>query len=210
MPTPDQILAGLHEISNQWKVLAIVWHVFYGVVSVQSLGQERLSARFAGFVLTLPFISVSCLAWVNGNPFNGTFFALLSLILVCISVNLRTEKLSLASKGMFTTGAVLFLFGWSYPHFLDASSFWAYLYLSPLGLIPCPTLSATIGLSFMLNNLSSRLWMFTLGIAALFYGIFGVFRLGVLIDLILLGAGIVAVIASFPRASIMMTRKVVQ
>ena len=91
-------------------------------------------------------------------------------------------------------GAALLIFGWVYPHFLETSSPLTYLYAAPTGLIPCPTLSITIGFALILGGLDSRLWSWVLGAFGLFYGAFGALRLGVTIDLVLL-LGSIALIA---------------
>jgi hypothetical protein len=90
---------------------------------------------------------------------------------------------------MVVPGLVLFTFGWLYPHFLETNSLVPYLYAAPTGLVPCPTLSIIIGSTLVVDGLSSRAWCITLGAAGIFYGVFGVLRLGVTIDgLLMLGA----------------------
>ena len=83
-------------------------------------------------------------------------------------------------------GLLLFLFGWAYPHFLETRPVWAYLYLAPTGLIPCPTLSILTGLVLILDGLGSRTICLVFGLAGLLYGVIGVFRLGVVIDAVLI------------------------
>jgi hypothetical protein len=82
-------------------------------------------------------------------------------------------------------------FGWTYPHFLEASSWTSYLYAAPLGLVPCPTLSLLVGVSLIVGSLDSKAWANTVAAAALVYGVIGVFALGVAIDAVLLAGAIV-------------------
>jgi hypothetical protein len=77
---------------------------------------------------------------------------------------------------------VLIVYGWTYPHFLDTDSWIAYLYASPFGIVPCPTLSVVMGITLAFRILRSRSWSTTLVVAGLLYGGIGVFRLGVLLD----------------------------
>jgi hypothetical protein len=86
---------------------------------------------------------------------------------------------------MLIFGILMTAFGWTYPHFLPDSDPLAYLYASPTGLIPCPTISIVIGLSLILNGFSSRVWCFMLAVVGFFYGLFGAVRLGVTIDWVL-------------------------
>jgi hypothetical protein len=197
MPTVEQILAGLSEIADKWRVLAIVWHVYFGALALGLVVGARPSKRLAGILLGLPLLSVSALAWVSGNPFNGTFFALSGAALIVISSRLPRESVSIGPLWAVIPGAFMFIFGWVYPHFLDTSSFLAYLYSAPTGLIPCPTLSIVIGLALVLGGCGSRAWSIVAGIAGVFYGIFGAIRLGVALDWVLLLGAVMIILAVF-------------
>jgi hypothetical protein len=198
MPTPEQLLAGLREIANQWRPLAMIWHAYFGVIAVALLAGVRPSKRLCGLGLGLPLLSVSVMAWVSSNPFNGIIFGLMGLMVVYFSLKLPCERVQVSPMTILLPGIILFLFGWVYPHFLNSPSILAYLYSAPTGLIPCPTLSIVIGLFLILNGLGSKPLSFILAIAGLFYGIFGVFRLGVTIDLFL-GLGAITVLMLIKR-----------
>jgi hypothetical protein len=92
-------------------------------------------------------------------------------------------------------GIIMFLVGWVYPHFLDSSSFFPYLYSAPTGIIPCPTLSMVIGSALILNGLGSRIVSLMLGISGILFGITGVVQLGVSIDVMLLGSIVILTLA---------------
>jgi len=189
MPTPAEILAGLAAIANQHRWLAVAWHVALAAVALALLARWRPDRRLAGVLLALPLVSVSALAWLHGNPFNGTTFALFAAALAALAARLPRARVAIAPAWCVGLGLLLFAFGWVYPHFLRTDSALTYLYAAPTGLVPCPTLSATIGLALVLGGLGSRAWSLTLGAAGLLYGVFGALRLGVLIDaLLLLGA----------------------
>jgi hypothetical protein len=83
-------------------------------------------------------------------------------------------------------GILMIIFGLEYPHFVSHGSIFKYLYASPAGLIPCPTLSVVIGFLLLYNGLCSNSITLTLVILGLFYGIFGVLKLAVYLDLFLL------------------------
>ncbi len=91
-----------------------------------------------------------------------------------------------SSRGTFST-AISRLFRTNLRlHFLNTTSFLPYLYAAPVGLVPCPTLSITIGAALILGGLESRGWSLVLAGMGIFYAVFGALRLGVTIDFTLL------------------------
>ncbi|WP_376696801.1 hypothetical protein [Wenzhouxiangella sp. EGI_FJ10305] len=189
MPSPEQILTGLQAISNDWRGLATIWHVFAGTMLLGIVFGLRLSRRVMASALTLPFISVSVLAWLQPNPFNGGIFALAAVVLLVIAARLPRGVIGVASGPPLFAGVLMIAFAWIYPHFLDDATLLDYLVSAPLGLVPCPTISMVIGISLLLGGFGSRSWCWTLAILGLFYGVFGAVRLGVALGwLLLVGA----------------------
>lgn len=194
MPAPDQILAALADLANQWKTLAIVWHVYF-IALIAMLFFLHPSRRLMGILLSLPLLSVSALAWSSGNPFNGGLFALAAIAMLILAFRLSGEPVDWAPTWVAAAGAAMFVFGWVYPHFLNTPSFVPYLYAAPVGIVPCPTLSIVIGVALMLDGLESRGWSLVLAAMGIFYALFGALRLGVTIDLVmLLGALLLAAV----------------
>jgi hypothetical protein len=186
MPSSTEILSGLERLANDAYPYAIVWHVVVGIALVLLVLGWRPTPRVAGLLCTVPLISVSAFAWMSGNPFNGLFFAVASIVLV---LALRAPVLARRPRNEIWSAAVggaLVAFAWTYPHFLTGHPWYAYLYASPMGLIPCPTLALLVGVSLIGNGPAGRTWTAALGAIATFYGLFGVVRLGVMIDLVLL------------------------
>jgi hypothetical protein len=185
-----EILAGLGRITNEAFVHAVLWHVIVGVAAAALWLGWRPSPRLAGGLLCLPLVSVSGFAWAFGNPFNGSSFGLLALLLGWIAW--RTPKGAVTSSPRWTTalGGLLIVFAWSYPHFLVGRPGYAYLVGAPLGLIPCPTLSLVIGVGLIGYGPNTKGWSFVLASAGVFYALFGALRLGVVIDLALLTGSI--------------------
>jgi hypothetical protein len=201
MPVPHEVLAGLETIANEWRLLAVLWHVYLGLVTICLILGIRPTRRTAGLLLALPLISVSVLAWVHGNPFNGLLFALAGIALLAVAARLGGGAVRVGPRWLTGFGALMFTFGWAYPHFLDGSSRWIYLYAAPTGLIPCPTLAIVIGLTLIVDGLGSRLWSLVLAAMGLFYGVFGAVRLGVRIDWMLFLGALVALLLVFRSPS---------
>lgn len=178
-------------------MLAVLWHLYFGVLAVLFISSPPSKQRI-GILLAIPLLSVSLLAWISSNPFNGTIFALFAVALVTVSMLTSAIPAHKSSLTLRILGGSLFLFGWIYPHFLRAPSILSYLHSSPTGLIPCPSLSMIIGLALIFNGLSFS-YSLILGLAGVFYGIFGAFRLRVRIDLVLLIGSLILLSISILR-----------
>lgn len=190
MPSSADILGGLATTANDWRGVAIVWHVFLGTLLLSLVLGWRPSRRLAGLLLATPAASVSALSWASGNPFNGTAFTALSLVLAAIAIGLPVRPVRLGARPLLVPGILLVGFGWAYPHFLQTNGWTSYLYAAPLGLLPCPTLSSIIGVSLIVDLLGSRLWGLVLTAVGVAYGLIGAFQLGVGIDLVLLAGAL--------------------
>lgn len=192
MPSPADILGQLATIAGGWRPLAVAWHLYFGGILVGLIAGVRPSKRLIGALLAAPMLSVSLMAWLVGNPFNGSVFALAGAALIALSTRLPAGPVRIAAPWESGIGTAMFVFGWGYPHFLDEPvPSLQYLYAAPTGLIPCPTLSIVIGLTLMLRRLDSRAWPSVLAAVGVTYGIIGGGVLGVVIDwLLFLGAAV--------------------
>lgn len=195
MPSSEAILGSLTLVANQWRAVAIVWHLLLGTLVLAWLVGYRPSNRLVARLLTMPLFSVSIVAWWSGNPFNGATFAVLALFLMTVASRFSTQPVRLASSLFVVTGSLLVAFAWVYPHFLDTEQWTEYAYAAPLGLLPCPTLAAVIGVTLALGLFRSTFWAATLAASGLVYGAIGVFGLEVSLDYVLL-FGALALIVS--------------
>ncbi|HET9930662.1 MAG TPA: hypothetical protein VFQ35_08240 [Polyangiaceae bacterium] len=189
MPTTAEILRGLTRIANEARYVSIAWHVVAGISILLVLAGFRPRQRTSALLLSLPLFSVSALALNFGNPFNAAAFALLAFGLAVLASSGRAA-VPLGPSWAVTLGTLLMAFGWIYPHFVATTSWLTYLYAAPLGSIPCPTLSFVVGVALVGGGFALDAWCVTLAFAACFYALFGVFRLGVAIDVVLLAGGI--------------------
>ena len=89
MPSPEAILSLAATTANEYRMLAMGWHVFLGT-------HPRRTACLAGAprivslvtLLWAPVLSVSAVAWASGNPFNGATFAALALLQIGLATRL--------------------------------------------------------------------------------------------------------------------------
>ena len=193
MPPSETILTGLTSLANDWRGLAIAWHVLFAALLGMLIAGWRPSVRMVAGFLIAPVLTVSLLAWRSGNLFNGTAFAVLAVTLAMIASRFSKTPARIGTPVMAAPGVVLIALGVTYPHFVGADSWTTYLYASPFGIVPCPTLAVVIGATLLLRNLRSNGWTTTLVVAGLVYGSTGVLRLGVALDWsLILGSGVLA------------------
>lgn len=195
MPSPESITQVLRAIATEWAILAMLWHVYFGGLGVALAAGWRPERRDLGLYLVLPLISVSVLAWLHWNPFNGTAIAGFGFVLLVASMLLGREPVTPGPAWSVTAGILLFAFGWSYPHLLGTESWVPYLYKAPTGLVPCPTLAIITGVSLVFGAFQSRAWAWVLGIAGLFYGLVGALYLNVALDWTLAAGAVVLLLA---------------
>jgi hypothetical protein len=192
MPPAHDILAQLAAIAAAYPWLAIAWHAYFGAFAVALLCGWRPPRRLAGILFVPALLSASAMAWIAANPFNGSVLLALAGLSLFLALKQPCAPARIAPPWFLFPGIALFAVGWAYPHFVAESSFLPYLYRSPLGLLPCPTLAMVLGMALILDGLGSRGLCLALGAFALFYGAFGALRLGVAADwTLLLGAVIV-------------------
>jgi len=192
VPSVHDVLTQLAVIAAEYPWLAIAWHVYFGVFAAALLCGWRPMRRLGGVLLAPPLFSASAMAWIAGNPFNGAVLLALAGLLLFLALKQPCAPARIAPPWFLFPGIALFAVGWAYPHFLAAGSLLPYLYRSPLGVLPCPTLAMVLGVALILDGLGSRGLCLVLGAFGVFYGAFGVLRLGVTADwTLLLGAVIV-------------------
>jgi hypothetical protein len=194
MPKPHEILTGLTQIANEAFAIAVAWHVIVAIVFVAAALGWRIGNRSASLSLSALLASVSMLAWAYGNPFNGVVFAVIASALAWFAWRAPRQPLRGSAAWSRGVGVTLIAFAWTYPHFLVGRAPSAYLYGAPLGTIPCPTLAFATGTTLLVSGLGTRGYRFVLAAAAGFYALFGMFRLDVAMDAVLLvGAAAVLV-----------------
>jgi hypothetical protein len=197
MPSSQTILDQLKLVSNSAVSVALGWHVALALAVAALILGWRPSQRAAGVMLATPVISAAAVALTFGNPFNGVILGALGCALVLIALRLPVARVARGGSAAAAVGILMIGFGSWYPHFVEGGTPLAYLYAAPTGLIPCPTLSLVIGFALLGGGLRSRAWSITLAAVGLFYGLFGVVRLGVSLDIpLILGA---AALLTVPR-----------
>jgi hypothetical protein len=197
MPKTEEILNGLQAIVDNQSIIAIIWHIaFYFFIICLFVNWHPLNKTMS-ILICLPLISVAVLAWSYGNPFNGALFTILAILIFVFALKTTDIRVSFSKWPFIVIGIIMIAFGFVYPHFIKANSLFEYLYASPVGLIPCPTLSILIGIILLFNPLGSPVISLSFIVFGLFYGLLGVFKLGVTLDLFLLFGSISLLVRHF-------------
>ena len=192
----DEILAAAATIANEWRTLAVAWHLV-AAGSLAALWRRRIEARsVAGFLAWMVW-SVAMMAWWSGNPFNATVFGVTGVLMIVIAAEGFRAGIDGASPPDAAAGAIMCAFGWVYPHFLTGPA-WQYAFAAPLGLLPCPTLAFIIGVSLLTGSFGSTRWAALFGALGLSYGGIGVFVLDVTIDWMLIASGVLLLVRAAP------------
>lgn len=194
MLTKDEIIAGLISVANDYSNIAIVWHIIILIL---------LAALFAGWkpenslmilLLSSLLMSVSAFASLQGNIFNASVFAFLVIMSIYSTLRAGNGMISGDRSWPDIAGLLLIIFGLIYPEFLKTYSPIEYTYASPIGLIPCPTISALTGFALVYKGFRSRMWSITIGVAGMFYGLMGAFYLDMYVDWILVAGAVVLIV----------------
>ncbi len=186
MPKTEEILTGLQRIVDSYSTFAFIWHMVFYVLIGALLLRWQPSNKLLSIAICLPVVSVALFAWLTGNPFNGMLFSLLAVLIVIFGSGTSGQPVQTSSLVFAGIGIAMIAFGLVYPHFVNHDSFLKYLYDSPVGLVPCPTLSVLIGFLLLYNGFGSQSLSLTFIVFGLFYGVFGVFKLGVYLDIFLI------------------------
>lgn len=186
MPKTEEILNGLQGIVNNYPLIAILWHGVLFAFIIALIARWVPSGKLLILLMCLPALSVAILAFITGNPFNGMLFSILAILLLISGLRASDQPVETSKFVFMVFGIMMIIFGLIYPHFVSGGSIARYLYASPVGLIPCPTLSLLIGFMLLFGGFGSQAASLTLIIFGMFYGLFGTLKLGVSIDIFLI------------------------
>ncbi len=186
MPSAQDILNVLATISAGATPLAIAWHVVLGLAIIAIIIGWRPARKIGALLLLIPFISVLVVSFFYDSRFSFAVFFVFAIVLAVLALRMKPDCVYHPPSWGVIFGWLMIFFAWIYPHFGTGSSWLFYLYGSPLGLVPCPTLSMVVGFALLADGFRSRGWTWVLIVLGLFYGLYGAIRLGVWIDIFLL------------------------
>ncbi len=190
MPTATEIIRNLETTVDAYLWLRILHHILLVLVAILLWRLRQKAGWIVSLYLTFAFFSV----FLGGitpifNPFYLLVFGILTLLgileLIQSKMNFSMERTPKIHIAIALIGGFI---GFWYPHFVE-SPFYC-LIGSPLGVIPCPTLIVALSLFLLAYPKTNRVWHWVITLTGLFFGIVGLFKLGVILDLALLALAI--------------------
>ena len=183
----QEILNYLQMLANNSMWVNFSMHIIalLALFSIFVVTKENLRRWIFQAAVSILFISVTINALAFGNPFHAVTFGILALTaLVQLFVN--KGNIQIAENKWIMASALFFIFmGLWYPDFVNKDALML-LVVSPVGVIPCPTLLTTIGLLMLIVPSVHRFQFIITIIMGIVYGVIGVFILEVHLDITLL------------------------
>ena len=187
MKTPEAITGMLQNVSKDVQSYSVLVHIlFIVVILLGSFVKKIRNALFSLFIaflsLSATIISIKYVIIPNVIVF-GMFFALIIHAYLTKNLNFDFKNSAPINLGIGILGLV---FGFWYLHWVD-SPFWlnALIY-SPLGAVNCPTMVTICGFLCLSQKPRSTILEVAVALITLYFGFFGIFRLGAYIDVVLI------------------------
>lgn len=180
----EKILTYLTFVPNQTLWLNALNHLLVlSALLILIFGKKAKTKRLlVDGVICLLFTSIVAVAVAYGNPFHVITMGLLA-VFAGIELWQGKNEFTLYKINMRSIIALLSIFiGFWYPEFVEAN-FLAQLLLSPVGIVPCPTLLVVLGLLTLAYPRVNKTQYIITALMGAFYGITGVFQLKVMLDL---------------------------
>jgi len=202
LKTPESIASMLQGVAADARTYSAIVHALFVVVAAVGLFFKRSrSVLFASFIafLSLSATAVAVRYVIAPNVILfGVFFA---LILHAYFTKQLTFTLESVAPVDLLFGLVGLVFGFWYLHWVDSPVWANALLYSPLGSANCPTMLTVAGFLCLSQRPRSDLLEAFVGLMTLYFGFFGIFRLGAYVDVALVVCGLYLIVRLASRLS---------
>ena len=185
-------------VANNNLLVNLLMHivVFTAIASIFIVTKENLRRFIFHAAVGILFTSVTLNAVIFGNPFHAVTFGILALTAL-VQPFVRKNNIQISSSKWNIVVALFFiLIGLWYPEFVEKNALML-LMVSPVGIIPCPTLLTAIGLLLIILPSVSRVQYVITIIMGIVYGVIGVMVFKVYLDIALLVLALYAIYICF-------------
>jgi hypothetical protein len=187
MKSPEEITIMLSTVTNQLKFFSAIVHILFLVVIVTGLIFKKIRGTlFFLFIAFLSFsatvISVKYMILPNIIIF-AMFFGLIINAYFKKQLNFEFENLKPVN---FFFGIIGMVFGFWYLHWVESPVWLNAFFKSPMGVVNCPTMVTICSFLCLTVKPRSVILETTVALITLYFGFFGVFRLRVYVDIVLI------------------------
>ncbi len=203
MKTSEAITSMLETVAQETRGYAAFVHLLFLVVIGLGLLIGRM--RNALFSLFIAFISLSATVFAVNYAIAPNVI-IFGMFFVLILHAWFTKRLNFGLKDSAPIslffGVLGLVFGFWYLHWVDSPVWLHALFSSPLGVVNCPTMVTVCGFLCLSQKPRSAPLEAAVGLITLYFGFFGIFRLGAYVDVVLVLCSlflIVRLITSLPR-----------
>ena len=187
MRTPQQIETVLIEVSGGVKSFSAFVHLFFLAVIILGLIFKRARNGLFSFFMAFICLSATVVAIKYGVLPNIIIFAIFFVLIIHAYL---TKKMNFSSSHLTPVnllfGITAMVFGFWYLHWVEAPVWMNALLYSPLGAVNCPTMLVVAGFLCLCEKPRSTPLEATVAGTTLYFGFFGVFRLGAYVDLVMI------------------------
>jgi hypothetical protein len=186
MKTPEEITGILENISKEVKYYSLFMHIlFLVVVGLGLLVKKIRNTLFSLFIVFLS-LSATIISVKYAVVPNIIVFAIFSALSIhaYLTKSLNFDLKNIAPVNL-AFGIVGLVFGFWYLHWVQQPIWLNALFYSPLGSVNCPTMVTICGFLCLSHKPRSSMLEATVALATLYFGFFGIFRLGAYVDIVL-------------------------
>jgi hypothetical protein len=187
MKTPEAITGKLEKVSREVKGFTAFVHVLFLVVIALGLLIEKMrNSLFSLFIAFLSFSATIISIKYRIVP-NIILFAMFFMLIIhaYLTKNLNFDLKNIVPVNLFF-GILGLVFGFWYLHWVQSPIWLNALLYSPLGAVNCPTMATICGFLCLSQKPRSAILEAAVALTTLYFGFFGLFRLGAYVDIVLI------------------------
>ena len=187
MKTPEEITKTLTEVTSELTLFSAFVHVIF--LAVAAVGLLFNKTRNVLFFLFIAFLSLSATIVSIKYMILPNILIFATIFILIINAYLKKEldfefkEIEPVNKYFGVAGMI---FGFWYLHWVETPIWLNALLYSPLGSINCPTLLTVCAFLCLTAKPRSVMLELVTALITLYFGFFGIFRLGAYVDVILI------------------------
>jgi hypothetical protein len=187
MRTSEEITSMLENISKDVKSYSAFVHLLFLVVAALGLLIEKIRNHLFSLFIAFLSLSATIISVIYLIVPNIIIFAMFLALIIhaYLTKQLNFDLKNIAPVNLFF-GMIGLVFGFWYLHWVESPVWLNALFYSPLGAVNCPTMVVICGFLCLSQKPRSVLLEVAVAVITLYFGFFGIFRLGAYVDVALI------------------------